>query len=254
MRLGDEIFHDSVKNSRFLEMKMANRTAASASAVIWDVDGTLVDTAQLHYQAWCVLAGEIGKPFTRPDFNATFGWRNPEIIPKIFGLHGEQEIAALGARKEALYRAEARKGVELLPGARALIAGLKAVGEAQAIGSSAPRANLELILEICGLVDIFQAMVSMEDVHRGKPHPDVFLAAAERLGIAPQRCVVIEDAPVGIQAAKAGGMRAIGVTFVGHHSAEKLHAAGADRVVASLDQLTAADVMAMLRNASHDPV
>jgi beta-phosphoglucomutase len=218
------------------------RMTTNNLAVIWDVDGTLVDTAELHYQAWCVLAREIGKPFTRDDFNATFGWRNPEIIPKIFGLHGADDIARLGDRKETLYRAEARKGVELLPGARALIAGLKDAGVRQAIGSSAPRANVELIIEVCGLAGIFGAMVSMEDVSRGKPHPDVFLIAARRLGAAAEGCVVVEDAPVGIEAAKAGGMRAIGVTFVGHHPAEKLLAAGADRVVASLEELSAADV------------
>jgi phosphoglycolate phosphatase-like HAD superfamily hydrolase len=81
--------------------------------VIWDVDGTLVDTAELHYQARCVLARGIGKQFTRDDFNATFGWRNPEIIPKIFGLHGQDDIATLGDRKEILYRAEARKGASV---------------------------------------------------------------------------------------------------------------------------------------------
>ena len=89
-------------------------------AVIWDVDGTLVDTAELHFQAWCTLAREIGKPFTRADFAGTFGWRNPEIIPKLFGLGGDAEIAALGDRKELYYREEAAKGVALLPGVRPL--------------------------------------------------------------------------------------------------------------------------------------
>ena len=82
------------------------------------------------------------------------------------------------------------------------------------------------------------AIVSMEETPRGKPDPEVFLLGARRLGISPTRCIVIEDAPVGIQAAKAGGMRAVGVTFVGHHSAEKLQSAGADLVVANLEQVS----------------
>src|SRR5438132_4051000 len=98
-------------------------------AVLWDVDGTLVDTAELHFQAWCALARQLTKPFTRADFTGTFGWRNPEIIPKLFGTHySEDEIAALGNRKEDLYRAKAKNGVDLLPGVRGLLEGLRAAG------------------------------------------------------------------------------------------------------------------------------
>jgi len=209
--------------------------ASSPWAVLWDVDGTLVDTAELHYQAWQALAREIGKPFTRADFAGTFGWRNPEIIPKLFGLHpSSAEVARLGDRKEHLYREEAKKGVSLLPGVRPLLDAILANGGQQAIGSSAPRHNIDLILELTQTAAKFAAIVAMEDTERGKPHPDVFLQGARRLGIDPARCIVIEDAPVGIQAAKAGGMHAVGVTFVGHHPEEKLRAAGADLVVPNL--------------------
>src|SRR5438552_3299416 len=104
-------------------------------AVLWDVDGTLVDTAELHFQAWLTLAHEIGKPFTRADFAGTFGWRNPEIIPKLFGLNfSDAEVAELGDRKEDIYRDEAKKGVTLLPGVRSLLDELLASGARQAIG------------------------------------------------------------------------------------------------------------------------
>ena len=218
-----------------------------AWAVLWDVDGTLVDTAELHFQAWVALAREINKPFTRDDFAGTFGWRNPEIIPKLFGReYDEQQIAQLGDRKEDLYRAEAAKGVALLPGVHALLEAIVELGGTQAIGSSAPRRNLDLILEITRPAPRFAAIVSMEDTRRGKPDPEVFLMGAQKLGIAPRRCIVLEDAPVGIQAAKAGGMRAVGVTFVGHHSAEKLRAAGADLVVPSLEQVNAVMLRSMI--------
>ena len=108
-------------------------------AVLWDVDGTLVDTAELHFQAWVALARELNKPFTRQDFAGTFGWRNPEIIPKLFGKeYDEAQIAQLGDRKEDLYRAEAAKGVALLPGVQALLDAIVEGGGQQAIGSSAP--------------------------------------------------------------------------------------------------------------------
>jgi beta-phosphoglucomutase len=219
-------------------------------AVIWDVDGTLVDTAELHFQAWCSLARELDRPFTRADFAGTFGWRNAEIIPKLFGLASEPEVTALGNRKEDLYRAQAQKGVSLLPGAGALLRGLDEASVPQAIGSSAPRANVELILELTGARQFFTAIVSMEDTSRGKPDPQVFLLAAQRLGVAPGHCLVLEDAPVGIQAAKGGGMRAIGVTFVGHHPAESLRRAGADLVVSSLEQVSSGKIIELSRGAT----
>ena len=177
-------------------------------AVIWDVDGTLVDTAELHFQAWLALAREIGMPYTRQDFAGTFGWRNAEIIPKVFGLdYNAPGVPELGERKEYLYRAEARKGVALLPGAGPLLTAIHAHGGRQAIGSSAPRANVDLILEATGTAALFDAVIAMEDTQRGKPDPQVFLLGAERLGVEPSRCIVFEDAPVGIAAARAGGMR-----------------------------------------------
>lgn len=207
-------------------------------AVLWDVDGTLVDTAELHFQAWLMLANELGKPFTRADFAGTFGWRNPEIIPKIFGPHyDDAAIQRLGDQKEVMYRAAAANGVALLPGVQALLGAVTERGGLQAIGSSAPRANVDMILKMTQTAAYFAAVVTLEDTSRGKPDPEVFLRGADRLGVPPSRCIVMEDAPVGIQAAKAGGMKAVGVTFVGHHPAEKLQAAGADVVVQSLQDV-----------------
>src|SRR5438874_12394315 len=132
---------------------------ANGYAVLWDVDGTLVDTAELHFQAWEELCRDLGRPFSRADFAATFGRRNPEIFRHLFGDHfGEKETDELGFRKEELYRAAARRGVELLPGARALLEGLHAAGFKQAIGSSAPLANVELILELTRSARFFDAV------------------------------------------------------------------------------------------------
>src|SRR5438309_2340899 len=138
-------------------------SSRSQYAVIWDMDGTLVDTAEMHFASWARLAREIDKPFSRADFAATFGRRNPEIIHQLFGVQfSEQEVADLGERKEELYRTAARAGVRLLPGVRPLLEELHAAGFRQAIGSSAPRDNLELILELTGIASFFEALVSME--------------------------------------------------------------------------------------------
>ncbi len=216
-------------------------------AAIWDMDGTLVDTAELHFRAWLEVCREQGRPFSRADFAATFGRRNPEIFAHLFGERfTEAEVEALGQHKEELYRAEAGQGVQLLPGALALLDGLQRAGFRQAIGSSAPRANLDLILRLTGAQRFFDAVVSAEETTRGKPDPQVFLLAAAKVGVAPGRCIVFEDAVAGVEAAKAGGMRCVAVGFVGHHPEDKLRGAGADRVVHSLEELRAEDVVRLI--------
>jgi HAD superfamily hydrolase (TIGR01509 family) len=221
--------------------------AAGHYAAIWDVDGTLVDTAELHFQAWAALCRSLDKPFTRADFAATFGLRNPEIIRQLFGAqHTAQEVADFGHRKEELYRAAARQGVGLLPGVRALLEGLHAAGFQQAIGSSAPRENLDLILRLTQTGPFFAAVVSMEDTQRGKPDPQVFQVAADRLGVAPAHCVVLEDAVAGVEAARAGGMKCIAVRCVGHHPEATLKKAGADLVVRTLEEVSVPTVCRLL--------
>jgi beta-phosphoglucomutase len=220
----------------------------TTKAIIWDVDGTLVDTAEQHFRAWAKLAAEIGHPFTRADFAATFGMRNPEILRKLFFPDADDALCArLGARKEDLYRASVREeGTQLLPGVARLLAEFAAAGWAQAVGSSAPPGNLDLLLGLTDTRHYFGAVVSGDDVRHGKPNPEVFVTAAARLAAAPARCVVFEDAVAGVEAAKAGGMRCVAVTFVGHHPAEKLRAAGADVVVPSLDEVTVPQVTALI--------
>jgi len=216
-------------------------------AVIWDVDGTLVDTAELHFAAWVKLAGELGKPFTRADFAATFGRRNREIIGALFEpRYSDNEIAELGVRKEEYYKAAARKGVDLLPGVRPLLERLHAARFKQAIGSSAPRGNIDLILSLTRTEQLFEAVVSEEDTQRGKPDPQVFLVAAKKLNVSPGNCLVMEDAVAGVQAAKSGGMKCIAVSFSGHHPEVRLREAGADLVVKNLEHVDIATVRRIL--------
>lgn len=228
--------------------------SSTARGIIWDVDGTLVDTAKLHFDAWLRLARELGRDFTEADFAATFGRRNPEIMDYLFdGAYTYDEGIALSERKEGYYRTEAEEqGIEFLPGVRKLVEAFAAMGIPQAIGSSAPVGNLTMILRLTDSAKFFHAVVGMEDTRKGKPEPEVFLTGATRMNVVPAACLVFEDAIAGIEAATAAGMASVGVTFVGHHPAEKLSAAGATRIVRTLEELTPEVVIEMIdthRNA-----
>ncbi len=210
------------------------------TGVLWDVDGTLVDTAEQHFQAWAQLSEQLNHPFTRAHFARTFGWRNPEIVRELYDPHADDtKCLELGERKETLYREMVRTtGATLLPGVRELLKRFQEAGIPQAVGSSAPRGNLDLLLNATGIGHYFQAIIGGEDVTRGKPDPEVFLKGAAGIGVEPRQCLVFEDAIAGVQAARRGGMACVAVTFVGHHPAEKLREAGANLIVASLAEVT----------------
>jgi len=181
------------------------------AAVLWDLDGTLVDSEQLHWEAWRETMAAEGVPITWEQFKATFGQRNDSFVPLWLGAGATAErVARVGDAKEACYRRLVReRGLAPAPGAAARVRRLQVRGWRQAIASSAPRENVEVMLNALGLRDCFPAIVAAEDVTEGKPNPQVFLLAAERLGVPPQRCIVVEDAPAGIEAARRAGMRSI---------------------------------------------
>lgn len=199
------------------------------------MDGVLVDSAEAHLRSWQVLARELGREVAAADFTRTFGRQNRDIIPLLFGASSKERIQSLADRKEEIYRDLVRDDPPIMAGAVELVRGLAGAGARLAVGSSGPRANIELILGAMGANDLVRVIVSGDDVTRGKPEPDVFLTAAERLGIEPPRCVVIEDAPVGVQAAKRAGMRCIAVMT--HHDSEALN--GADLIVDGVGALSA---------------
>ena len=216
--------------------------ASLSRGIIWDMDGVILDSAEQHWQAWRALAAETGTPFSEADFRKTFGMRNADIIPRYWHVRGVAEIAQLADRKEALYRDLLRTSARALPGAMELLQALHTAGWHQALGSSAPMENIYLILELLDLRTLLDAVVSGEDTAQGKPAPDIFLAAARAVGLAPVNCVVIEDAVAGVQAARAGGMRCIAVTN-GHPNREL---DSADLVVSSLTQVTVEKIAAMV--------
>jgi beta-phosphoglucomutase len=182
-------------------------------AVLWDLDGTLVDSAEYHWRAWALTLEAVGVSVTRAQFQASFGQRNDDILARWLGAGvAPDEAARLGDQKEETYRRLMRAGgLAPLPGAGEWVLRLRGAGWKQAIASSAPRANVDAVVEVLGWQSRFDATVSAEDVRAGKPDPDVFLVGAERLRVPPARCIVVEDAEAGVEAAHRAGMRCIGV-------------------------------------------
>ncbi len=201
-------------------------------AVLWDMDGTLLDSSRYHWQSWREALAAENYELTKESFTSFFGQRNDTIMRALFGdAYPAGEIKRVSDFKESRYREMMREGsVELLPGVGRWLRRLQSENWRQAIASSAPLLNIEAILDVLGIRDCFTAVVTAEDVERGKPDPQVFLAAAAKVGVPPARCIVVEDAPAGIEAGRRAGMRTIGV--LSEHPALE-----ADIVVRTLEEL-----------------
>lgn len=208
-------------------------TGAAPGGVLWDLDGTLVDSAGHHWVAWRDTLAAERRAVEPADFANSFGKRNDEILRELFGhAIATDWIERVSDAKERAYRQRLEEhGLEALPGAFEWLGRLHEAGWKQALASSAPRPNIDAAFRALHLERFLDAVVSADEVGRGKPDPAVFLEAARRLGMAPGRCVVVEDAPAGLEAARRAGMAAIGV-LSSHHTALE-----ADVVVPSLDAI-----------------
>ena len=182
--------------------------------MLWDLDGTLVDSAELHWRSWRDTLASEGHQITYQQFLDSFGQKNDRILTRWLGADTPLErMNQIGDAKEAEYRRLAQEhGLTPLPGAAEWIRRLHSQGWKQAIASSAPRENIEVMLRALGVRQELDALVGAEDVRAGKPDPQVFLTAAATLGVPPSRCVVVEDVAAGIEAARRAGIKSIGVS------------------------------------------
>jgi HAD superfamily hydrolase (TIGR01509 family) len=213
-------------------------------AILWDMDGVLVDSGEAHHNAWKLLYAERSQEITYEDFAATFGMANPFIIRRWLGQDTSDEVVqAVAERKEQIFRTQVRSHVHLLPGVRDWLEHFRRSGYRQAVASSGEMANVVAIVSAMGVGNYFDALVSGAFLPRSKPDPAIFLAAAAAVGALPAECLVLEDSTAGVEAARRAGMRCIALTTT--NPRDKL--GQADLVVDSLEELEKEAVARLLR-------
>jgi beta-phosphoglucomutase len=209
-------------------------------AVLWDLDGVLVDTGEAHFQSWANTLQDYHIPFSREKFKEIFGMHNESGMIYLIGKEAAASIwQEISDKKEIAFREVLRGKVELLPGVEQWLRRLYQEQTPSAIASSAPMENIDAIVDEAGIRWLFNAIISGVG-HPGKPDPWVFEEAARQIDISPENCLVIEDSIAGVTGAKAGGMYCLGVTTT--NRAEILRQAGADWVVDSLDGIFLKDL------------
>ena len=207
-------------------------------AIIFDMDGVIVDNHQYHLQSWLSFFERHGIHLTEAEYKEKVNGRVIQtILPKILGRSlSSDEIRTLGAQKEAEYRDLYQSAIQPTPGLVAFLQELQQKDIPRAIATSAPPSNVDFTLERTDLHAYFPVIVDDTMVVAGKPDPEVYLKAAEQLDMPPQRCVVFEDAIPGIQAGKSAGMRVVALATT--HIREELQATEADYIIDTFEGLT----------------
>lgn len=193
------------------------------SAVIFDLDGVIIDSIPHHKKAWADVSSELEVPFTDEVFESMNGMRNDSIIADVLGFSEPATIERIAVKKEERYRESARKSLEFIEGFETFLRFLNNKGIHSAVATSAPLENVEMVNEVMDLFNMFDVVVRSEEVLRGKPEPDVFLEAARRIGADVAKTVVFEDSLSGITAGKSAGMTVVGLAT--SHDMEQLERA-----------------------------
>jgi beta-phosphoglucomutase family hydrolase len=225
---------------------MTVKPEENGCAVLWDMDGVLVDTGEFHYLTWKEMLELNGISFTRQDFQHTFGMNNGQVVTYVLGQSPDPELLKrMSDRKEENFREMVREQAQINTGVRRLLEQLQAAGVKQAIASSAPQENIDVVVDKFGIREFFGAMVSGDRLP-SKPDPTVFRLAAQALGVSPGNCIVVEDAKAGVAAARWAGMKCIAVAAT--HPVDELDQA--DLVVQDLEDVSIDDFHRLFQNES----
>jgi HAD superfamily hydrolase (TIGR01509 family) len=212
-----------------------DKTMSRFSAVVFDMDGVLLDSEPLHHGVLNDLLARDRLVLERPEYERFIGWTSEAMFEALIAQHGLAEsVAEYSARYADLVLRVLQEPLDPAPGVVALVQRLRELNMGLAVASSSQRSWIEVTLQSLGLAEAFDTLVSADDVEHGKPDPAIYLLAAERLGVAPDRCVAIEDSPSGVRSARDAGMFVVGVR---PPYTARLHLDGAERIVDSLAEL-----------------
>ena len=221
---------------------------SKAQAFLFDLDGTLIDSMPHHHDAWVAWHARRGLAIDADAFfTATAGRSNDEILADMFPAASAEERLAMAHEKETLYREIAAPKLALIAGAQEFIEQSLAAGIRLAVCTASTPENMQLAFSRYPIDRWVETVVSPADGLRGKPHPDIFLEAARRLGLAPAQCLVFEDAPLGIEAARRAGMGAVALTTTLPGSAF----AGYPNLLASAPDFRALDPLSLTKEDHH---
>jgi beta-phosphoglucomutase len=205
---------------------------------IFDMDGVLLDNVSAHLEAFRRFGEEQGKRVSNKDIYAAFGQKNDAMLESILGRElSSDEVERYGRRKEEIYRELIRPDLSthVVKGLRNLLGELQNAGIQAAVATSGPIENVDMVLDGLLLRSSFESIITGEDVHHGKPHPEAFLKAAEGLHLPPESCVVFEDSPSGVEAALRAGCFCVALTTT--HSRERLAELGPQLIINDFTEL-----------------
>ncbi len=214
------------------------------AAVIFDLDGTLIDNNRYHIEAWKVFFEKIGRPFSMEEYKTNMNGRiNRDIFQYLFGKElSAEEITRLTDEKEALYRAYYAPHITAIPGLTNLLAQIQEAAIPMAIATSGLPVNIAFMFDHVAIEGYFEQVIDATYITNSKPHPEIFLKAAAAVKANPLNCVAFEDSVAGVRSAKAAGMKVVGLTTT--HTAEDLHEA--DKIIKDYTEINVTDLYELL--------
>ncbi len=214
------------------------------AAVIFDLDGTLIDNNRYHIEAWKVFFEKIGRPFSMEEYKTNMNGRiNRDIFQYLFGKElSAEEITRLTDEKEALYRAYYAPHITAIPGLTNLLAQIQEAAIPMAIATSGLPVNIAFMFDHVAIEGYFEQVIDATYITNSKPHPEIFLKAAAAVKANPLNCVAFEDSVAGVRSAKAAGMKVVGLTTT--HTAEDLYEA--DKIIKDYTEINVTDLYELL--------
>jgi beta-phosphoglucomutase family hydrolase len=230
-------------------MDTGDSTNPPGVGVIFDMNGTIVDDAGYQRNAWKIVCARHGRVLSDQEYNShVAGHKEADVLAYIFGADFAKDKGAVVAEeKRRMYRESFDPVDAEMPGLRGLLNEMESRGIRLGLATSASQSTMDFILDSLDVRRFFQRIVQANEVARGKPNPDIYLLAAREIGVAPSRCLVMEDSSAGVRSAKAAGMRCVGIATT--LSVDDLLSHGADRAIGDFTEISVNDILSLISSS-----